>query len=69
MSIKASKERWTDIFKYLREHKEVEDVVISGGDAYRLKASQIKEIGDELLKIDHIMIEDIQYLQIKFEMK
>ena len=38
----------------MREHKEVEDVVISGGDAYRLKASQIKEIGDELLKIDHI---------------
>ena len=54
VSIKASRERWADIFKYLQDHKEVEDVVISGGDSYRLKASQIKEIGDELLKIDHI---------------
>ena len=40
VSIKASSERWADIFKYLREHEEVEDVVISGGDAYRLKAKQ-----------------------------
>ena len=54
VSIKASKERWADIFKYLQDHKEVEDVVISGGDSYRLKANQVKEIGDELLKIDHI---------------
>ena len=54
VSIKASKERWADMFKYLREHEEIEDVVISGGDSYRLKASQIKEIGNELLSIDHI---------------
>jgi len=50
----VQKERWADIFKYLQDHKEVEDVVISGGDSYRLKANQVKEIGDELLKIDHI---------------
>ena len=54
VSIKASAERWSYIFKYLQEHKEIEDVVISGGDSYRLKPSQVKEIGDELLKIDHI---------------
>jgi lysine 2,3-aminomutase len=54
VSIKASKERWSAVFKYLREHEEVEDVVISGGDAYRLKASQIKEISQELLGIEHI---------------
>ena len=54
ISLKASKERWKEIFKYLRENKKVQDVVISGGDAFRLKASQISEIGYELLKIDHI---------------
>ena len=54
VSIKASRERWGNVFKYLREHKEIEDVVISGGDSYRLKPSQIKEISQELLKIDHI---------------
>jgi len=54
ISIKASKNRWQDAFSYLREHKEIEDVVISGGDSFRLKASQVKQIGDELLSIDHI---------------
>ena len=54
ISLKASKDRWKEIFKYLRENKKVQDVVISGGDAFRLKASQISEIGYELLKIDHI---------------
>ena len=54
ISIKASKDRWKDAFAYLREHEEVEDVVISGGDSYRLKGSQIRELGNELLSIDHI---------------
>mgnify|MGYP003110091289 CR=1 FL=1 len=54
ISVKASKERWADIFKYLQEHKEIQDVVISGGDAFRLKVSQINEISYELLKMNHI---------------
>ena len=54
VSLKASKNRWQDMFNYLRENPQIEDVVISGGDSYRLKASQITEIGEELLKIDHI---------------
>jgi len=54
VSIKASRDRWNVMFNYLRENKQIQDVVISGGDSYRLKASQVKEIGEELLKIDHI---------------
>jgi len=54
ISIKATKDRWNDMFKYLKENKQIQDVVISGGDSYRLKASQVKEVGEELLKIDHI---------------
>jgi len=54
ISIKAKRDRWADMFDYLRENKQIEDVVISGGDSYRLKASQIKTIADELLSIDHI---------------
>ena len=54
VSIKASKERWKDMFNYLKDNKQIQDVVISGGDSFRLKASQVKEIGEELLKIDHI---------------
>ena len=54
ISIKASKDRWKDVFEYLRMHKEVQDVVISGGDSFRLKPDQITEIGEELLSIDTI---------------
>ena len=41
ISIKAKRDRWADMFDYLRENEQIEDVVISGGDSYRLKASQI----------------------------
>ena len=54
VSIKATKARWNDMFRYLRENTQIQDVVISGGDSYRLKASQVRDIGEELLKIDHI---------------
>ena len=54
VSIKASRGRWNDMFRYLRENQQIQDVVISGGDSYRLKASQVREIGEELLKIDNI---------------
>tara|TARA_R110002020_G_scaffold66563_10_gene174980 strand:- start:2829 stop:4142 length:1314 start_codon:yes stop_codon:yes gene_type:complete len=54
VSIKATKGRWKEIFEYLKATPQIEDIVISGGDSYRLKASQIEEIGEELLKIDHI---------------
>ena len=54
ISIKASKTRWASMFDYLRENKQIQDVVISGGDSYRLKASQVLQIGEELLKIDNI---------------
>ena len=54
VSLKASQERWGDAFKYIRERKEIEDVVISGGDMYRLKPDQVLELGNALLDIPHI---------------
>lgn len=54
VSIKATHARWEAVFQYLSERPEVEDVVISGGDAYRLKAEQITEIGNRLLDMPHI---------------
>jgi lysine 2,3-aminomutase len=41
-------------FDYIRSHPEIEDVVISGGDAYMLTAKQITFIGENLLNIPHI---------------
>lgn len=54
LSLKASKTRWEDIFAYVATRPELEDIVISGGDSYNLRADQIREIGERLLAIPHV---------------
>ena len=54
VSIKADEERWSKSFEYIESRSEVEDVVISGGDSYRLRADQILAIGERLLSIPHV---------------
>ena len=46
--------RWEQAFDYLRTHPRVEDVVISGGDSYSLRADQVRLIGHALLEIPNI---------------
>ncbi len=41
-------------FDYIRNTPQVEDVVISGGDAFMLTAKQLTYIGENLLNIPHI---------------
>jgi len=41
-------------FDYIRAHDTIEDVVISGGDAFMMTAKQITFIGENLLNIPHI---------------
>ncbi|HVS03058.1 MAG TPA: KamA family radical SAM protein [Thermoanaerobaculia bacterium] len=48
------RERWEAAFRYIAERPELEDVVVSGGDAYRLKPEQLAEIGNRLLDIPHV---------------
>ncbi len=45
---------WEPAFEYLRKNEQVEDVVISGGDAYNLTPKYIRLIGEKLLEIPHI---------------
>lgn len=54
VSLKAREERWAQAFQYISERPELEDIVISGGDTYQLKARQITLIGESLLHIDNI---------------
>lgn len=54
VSLKAEDTRWDRAFQYLAERPEIEDVVISGGDTYRLKADQVRVIGERLLAMKHI---------------
>jgi lysine 2,3-aminomutase len=52
--LKVNAERWQKIFAYVQSRNELEDIVISGGDAYQLRAEQLAEIGEALLAIPHV---------------
>lgn len=45
---------WQQIFQYIAAHPTLEDIVISGGDAYQLTPEALLTIGTELLLIPHI---------------
>ncbi|MCB9625031.1 MAG: KamA family radical SAM protein [Sandaracinus sp.] len=54
VSLKASPKRWEEMFAYVASRPELEDIVISGGDAWNLRADQIRELGNRLLDIDNV---------------
>ncbi len=54
VSLKATEERWERAFRYMAERPELEDIVVSGGDSYQLKARQITLIGNRLLELPNI---------------
>jgi lysine 2,3-aminomutase len=54
VSLKATEARWDRAFHYISERVELEDIVVSGGDSYQLKARQITLIGDKLLEMPNI---------------
>jgi len=54
VNLKVSEERWQRAYQYIASRVELEDIVISGGDAYQLRATQIEEIGDALLAMPNV---------------
>jgi lysine 2,3-aminomutase len=46
--------QWQDAFDYIASRPELEDIVISGGDAYQLAPKSVTTIGDALLAIPHV---------------
>jgi lysine 2,3-aminomutase len=52
--LKVNLDRWEQTFAYIRSRPELEDIVISGGDAFQLRPEQITLIGESLLSIDHV---------------
>jgi len=51
---KVDEERWKRAYAYIAARPELEDIVVSGGDAYNLRAEQLESIGTTLLKLDNI---------------
>jgi lysine 2,3-aminomutase len=54
VSLKATEDRWERAFQYISEREELEDIVVSGGDSFQLKARQITLIGNRLLEMPNI---------------
>jgi lysine 2,3-aminomutase len=50
----ANTAKWEAAFEYITETPQIEDVVISGGDAFNMTAKHIRHIGEKLLGIEHI---------------
>jgi lysine 2,3-aminomutase len=54
VELRVNEERWKRAFRYIASRPELEDIVVSGGDAYNLRAAQITEIGTALLAMPNI---------------
>ena len=52
--LNVNAERWAKALAYIAERPELEDIVVSGGDAYNLRAEQVKLIGETLLAMPNI---------------
>src|SRR5262249_16385846 len=54
VQLKVNDERWQRAYRYIASRAELEDIVISGGDAYNLRAQQIESIGMTLVEMPNI---------------
>lgn len=54
VQLKVNADRWDAVFDYIKSRPELEDIVISGGDSYQLRAEQIRTIGMTLLEMDNV---------------
>jgi len=53
-SFRPVPKKWNESFAYIASRPEIEDIVISGGDAYMLTPERVKQIGELLLAIPHV---------------
>jgi len=51
---KPSRKRWEVVYNYIEKTTSLEDIVLSGGDMFYLESSQLREIVERLLSINHI---------------
>lgn len=53
-TFKPQRKRWEDIFTYIEDTPQLQDIVVSGGDCYILTADNLRLIGERLISIPHI---------------
>lgn len=54
LRLHANPARWEKAFAYIASQPHLEDIVVSGGDTYNLKAEHLRLIGERLLAIPHL---------------
>lgn len=54
LKLHANLARWDRAFAYIESRPELEDIVISGGDTYNLRAEHLQLIGERLLRMENI---------------
>ena len=54
LKLHASQTRWEEAFRYIESMPGLEDIVVSGGDSYNLKADHLEAIGRRLLEVPHV---------------
>lgn len=54
VKLAQDEKRYVKMFEYIRSQPQLEDIVLSGGDAYMLRASRLKLITETLLDIPHV---------------
>jgi lysine 2,3-aminomutase len=52
--LRPNEDRWRRAYQYIASRPELEDIVISGGDVYQLRAQHLQEIGEALLAIPNV---------------
>jgi lysine 2,3-aminomutase len=50
----TNQQRWQAAFDYIASRPELQDIVVSGGDAYQLPAKSLRKIGETLLDMPNI---------------
>ncbi|KAK3311241.1 uncharacterized protein B0T15DRAFT_387577 [Chaetomium strumarium] len=53
-SLKPGRRRWEACFAYMESQPSLQDIVVSGGDAYYLDPDHIREIGERLIGMPNI---------------
>lgn len=54
LKLHANRARWEQAFRYIEETPRLEDIVVSGGDAFHLRPDALEEIGRRLISIPHV---------------
>ncbi len=54
VNLRPNDDRWKRAFQYIASRPELADIVISGGDAYQLRAAHLTEIGEALLAMPNV---------------